>query len=788
MIRYGKEVPGAHGVGRVKLIYKLKKTTPFWKRRISILLYCSMFFTLFISWSWSRLSVKYQITIPILQNIFSIINLFSYTVPRLGRVYPTNTITKIEVSDDDELLYQQGYLHARDHLLQMEIYRRLAKGNLSSIFGPKTENWDLIVKSLDLYGLATSEWDNYSRLKDKKVYQSLLTYCRGVNSAINQEFPEFLPFEFLYSFGFTFARKSNLLTTWEPIDSLAILRLLMYLHGSGWEDEIILKLIQLNLYDIVSISSWSLLQTKLLQAKANLFQSSLSSSNRLIQSENIIGGSILAIPSTFSVSNQSILAINYDSYEKYQGYWIPMELQSSQQHLKGISFPSIPWLFAGTNGVTAFAFLHRTRTTTNPTNTTTTNTSLLQFDTVTDLSITQQCNEINNDNNNNNKRIINIISLLSKDVQDYFKSQNIHQILYTNDSLLEYSQWYQWLTQLNTMSTLSDIQRIQEITADTIDLVITHKNDQQIYHTHASDHTNNNNNTILALSSLPRLVSLEHQLDSLSSSSSSSSSDKKLSRQQVDLLQQSVYSHSGKLLAHELVTILKRHAQVHPQQEQQEKQQLEQFISLLETFSGDYSSSSILPSILEAFRIYYYRKLMTMWNVELSSRLLGLRSIDNQYPSHSMKRFSEMDFRWIIEDILQHINNLALNEPSTPILTQNHDTDNVIDNRRYRKNYNHQECSVFHSIASNNNDNNNNNNTTKLICSQDIYETQVIDSLFESFHFLCDVVYCATAKQQQQGNSKWHLLSKLMQNSHLQWQFIHSIMITPIGAPVSFHH
>ena len=96
----------------------------------------------------------------------------------------------------DDIFTALGFLHAQDRLWQMELMRRAGQGRLSEIFGERTFNTDMFLRTLDLYGYA----ERSQAALSPQIRQSLEAYTRGVNAFIGRKTglfePQFAP-EFL---------------------------------------------------------------------------------------------------------------------------------------------------------------------------------------------------------------------------------------------------------------------------------------------------------------------------------------------------------------------------------------------------------------------------------------------------------------------------------------------------------------------------------------------------------------------------------------------------------------
>lgn len=87
-----------------------------------------------------------------------------------------------------------GYVHAQDRLFQMEIMRRLARGELSEILGQKTVKFDRLFRTLRLYQHA-QQYTQTLDLESAPV-QALQAYLDGVNQ-FQEQGPAPLEFDLL---------------------------------------------------------------------------------------------------------------------------------------------------------------------------------------------------------------------------------------------------------------------------------------------------------------------------------------------------------------------------------------------------------------------------------------------------------------------------------------------------------------------------------------------------------------------------------------------------------------
>jgi penicillin amidase len=134
-----------------------------------------------------------------------------------------NAVPHIRAATDHDAFFAMGLAHAQDRLWQMEVGRRAAQGALSELFGERTVDVDRLVKTLDLYGLASRSLD----VQSAETRVALQAYAEGVNAWIRHVNAEALgrgaPELFLFG---------GALAPWTPADSLALLKM-MSLRLSG---------------------------------------------------------------------------------------------------------------------------------------------------------------------------------------------------------------------------------------------------------------------------------------------------------------------------------------------------------------------------------------------------------------------------------------------------------------------------------------------------------------------------------------------------------------------------
>lgn len=135
-------------------------------------------------------------------------------------------VPHIYAANLEDLFFAQGYVQAQDRLWQMELNRRLAKGQLSEIFGKEAFEADRFVRTV---GIARSGRNDLSCLSAES--RSLLdVYTGGVNSYIDGNSNK-LPLEFTL-LGF----KPE---PWQPLDTLAWVKMQAWQLSANWSTELL---------------------------------------------------------------------------------------------------------------------------------------------------------------------------------------------------------------------------------------------------------------------------------------------------------------------------------------------------------------------------------------------------------------------------------------------------------------------------------------------------------------------------------------------------------------------
>lgn len=93
--------------------------------------------------------------------------------------YDERGVPHIRAENEADMYRALGYVHAQDRLFQMEMVRRLAKGELAEIFGPKLLDTDKLFRTLGLRAHADAVAAKLDMASPAN--QALLAYLDGVN-------------------------------------------------------------------------------------------------------------------------------------------------------------------------------------------------------------------------------------------------------------------------------------------------------------------------------------------------------------------------------------------------------------------------------------------------------------------------------------------------------------------------------------------------------------------------------------------------------------------------------
>lgn len=140
-------------------------------------------------------------------------------------------VPHIYAASAHDLFFAQGFVHAQERLFQMELNRRTAQGRLSELFGEIALETDRAVRTFGFNRLGKIDWANAS----PEMRQAVLAYSEGVNAYL-EWIGDRLPVEFKL-----LGHKPQ---PWQPEDTTAFARVMMWQLSHAWHGEVVRLLVQ----------------------------------------------------------------------------------------------------------------------------------------------------------------------------------------------------------------------------------------------------------------------------------------------------------------------------------------------------------------------------------------------------------------------------------------------------------------------------------------------------------------------------------------------------------------
>lgn len=283
------------------------------------------------------------------------------TVRRDGRGIPY-----IEAKNDDDLYFAQGFVMASDRLWQMDLLRRVSRGESAEIFGRATLEEDKRWRKL-----------GFARIADETILQipaqyrtALENFARGVNAYIATLDDKTLPVEFRI-----LQYKPS---QWKPTDTICIGKILADGLSSTWQNDMLRAALQKNLppdkfadvtnqitpYDVVlfgkdsSLAKSQSLNTKsridvserdlrMAENESKVRQSSLDRIG--FYAEELAASNNWVISGKRTADGKPILANDPHLPARSPGIWYLVHLSSPNLRTSGVTFPGVPGVILGHN-------------------------------------------------------------------------------------------------------------------------------------------------------------------------------------------------------------------------------------------------------------------------------------------------------------------------------------------------------------------------------------------------------------------------------------------------------
>ncbi|HQZ82193.1 MAG TPA: penicillin acylase family protein [Pyrinomonadaceae bacterium] len=276
-------------------------------------------------------------------------------------------IPYIEAANDADLYFAQGYVTASDRLWQMDMMRRVVRGETAELFGTQTLEQD---KRWRRFGFASIVERSYSTLSPE-LRAALDNYARGVNAFILGLDEKTLPIEF----GILQYKPKP----WQPTDSLAIGKILADGLSTTWQNDLLRaraqalppeKLADLEdqstPYDVILYGEK---KAKGRSGNANTIPPSSSiiaaaeRDERLrraslefvgLYAEGLAASNNWVIAGRRTAPGKPILANDPHLSAAVPGIWYIADIRSTDVHTAGVSIPGIPGIVLGHNETIAW--------------------------------------------------------------------------------------------------------------------------------------------------------------------------------------------------------------------------------------------------------------------------------------------------------------------------------------------------------------------------------------------------------------------------------------------------
>lgn len=238
--------------------------------------------------------------------------------------------------------FAQGYTHAQDRLWQMEINRRVARGQLSEVVGKDTLPTDRASRILGFERLAAADLE----AMPEELKTALEHYCKGVNAYLKANMQKLPP---------EFGLLKITPRPWEPVDSLAFARLLAWQMNYAWYGELVRGKIIEKVGEEMALelepNYWELNPIGLLQGQESnlLLEDGLLEAFKgpFLQAKG--GSNGWAISAARSRSGRPILCNDPHLPLLQPAIWYQNHLNCPELHVTGVSLPGVPLVMIGHN-------------------------------------------------------------------------------------------------------------------------------------------------------------------------------------------------------------------------------------------------------------------------------------------------------------------------------------------------------------------------------------------------------------------------------------------------------
>ncbi|HEX9963215.1 MAG TPA: penicillin acylase family protein, partial [Pyrinomonadaceae bacterium] len=273
-------------------------------------------------------------------------------------------IPYIEAANDADLYFAQGFVTAQDRLWQMDVLRRVPRGELSEIFGKQVLEED---KRWRRFGFAKIVEDGMPTLSPG-LRAALENYARGVNAYIATLDEKTLPVEFRI-----LQYKPR---DWRPADSLIIGKILADALSSTWQTDLLRASLQglrkdkladltnnVTPFDVVLFGKDAEVESRKTKAQSQLritnYELRIANREKEIRqsslerigfhAEELAASNNWVISGRRTLDGKPILANDPHLLASAPNIWYLSHLTAPGTRVSGVTFPGAPGIVLGHN-------------------------------------------------------------------------------------------------------------------------------------------------------------------------------------------------------------------------------------------------------------------------------------------------------------------------------------------------------------------------------------------------------------------------------------------------------
>ncbi len=274
----------------------------------------------------------------------------------------------IEAANDADLYFAQGYVMASDRLWQMDLYRRVARGETAELFGKQALEED---KRWRRFGFAAVAEEGLKHLSPE-LFGALEAYSRGVNAYIATLDEKTLPLEFRI---LQYRPRD-----WRPADSLVVGKILAEALSTTYQQDLVRESISaidsekladlmnpVTPYDVILFGKDAERTTAKAQFRKGGVQADIifalqkdmatreASLSRVgMFAEDLAASNNWVISGRRTADGRPILANDPHLRPAAPGIWYMAHLTSPSMRVAGVTLPGVPGIVIGHNGKIAW--------------------------------------------------------------------------------------------------------------------------------------------------------------------------------------------------------------------------------------------------------------------------------------------------------------------------------------------------------------------------------------------------------------------------------------------------